>query len=217
MIRPGGPALPTVHLVRHGESTWNLRHLVQGQRTEPALTELGRRQAVDAAQRLGCARPVRLLTSDLTRATQTAGIIGDAVRLTPIRTAFLREQGLGELEGLTTQDASARLADVDLADPAVRYSGGESRLDVARRIAALLTGPLLGGLGPSDEVVMVSHGDTIRVAVAVLLGEDLAQAPWRTVENGSVITVVGRAVRGRGSPIAPMATVPATSSGHRDR
>jgi probable phosphoglycerate mutase len=137
--------------------------------------------------------------------------------LTPIRTALLREQGLGELEGLTTQDASARLADVDLANPAARYGGGESRLDVAGRIAALLAGPLLGGLGPSDQIVMVSHGDTIRVAVALLLGEDLARAPWRTIENGSVTTVASRAVRVRASPIAPMAAVPATSNGHHDR
>ena len=72
----GPPTLPTVHLVRHGQSTWNLQHRVQGQRDEPALTVLGRRQAVDAARELVGARPVRLLTSDLTRAVQTAGIIG---------------------------------------------------------------------------------------------------------------------------------------------
>ena len=35
---------------------------------------------------------------------------------------------------------------------------------------------------------MVSHGDTIRIAVAELLGEDLADAPWRQIDNGSVTT-----------------------------
>jgi probable phosphoglycerate mutase len=217
------PTLPTVHLVRHGQSTWNLQHRVQGQRDEPALTVLGRRQAVDAARELVGARPARLLTSDLTRATQTAEIIGHALGLTPIPTPLLREQALGDLEGLTSQEASARLAGVDLSDPAVRNSGGESRHDVAARIAALLASPLVGDLDETDEIVLVSHGDTIRIAIAVLLGENQAAAPWRSIENGSVSTVVptttaiGAALRNQSAPSAPTAAAPAASSGLRDR
>ncbi len=219
-----GRILPTVHLVRHGQSSWNLQHRVQGQRNAPALTDLGRRQAVDAARELAGVRPVRLLTSDLTRATQTAEIIGRALGLTPIATGLLREQSLGALEGLTTREASARLAGVDLADPAVRHAGGESRDDVAARIAALLVSPLVSDLEETDDVVLVSHGDTIRIAIAVLLGEDQADAPWRTIENGSVTTVVRPArLVGRSrfressrAPSVPTAAVPATSSGHGD-
>jgi probable phosphoglycerate mutase len=220
----GSPTRPTVHLVRHGQSTWNLQHRVQGQRDEPGLTDLGRHQAVDAARRLADVRPSLLLTSDLTRASQTAAIIGRALGLTPIPTALLREQALGELEGLTTQQASAMLAGVDLADPAVRYAGGESRLDVAARIATLVASPLIGGLTATDEIVVVSHGDTIRIAIAVLLGEDQADAPWRSIENGSVSTVDPLAghrpravLRSQSGPSAPTAAVTAVSSGRGAR
>ena len=143
-------------------------------------------------------RPVLLLTSDLTRAVHTADIIGSALRREPIPTPLLREQALGELEGLTTAEASARLAGVDLADPAVRYAGGESRLDVAARIAALFASPLISELAPTDEIVLVSHGDTIRIAIALLLGEDQADAPWRPIDNGSVTTVIARRRHGSG-------------------
>jgi 2,3-bisphosphoglycerate-dependent phosphoglycerate mutase len=220
MTRPAGQrTLPTVHLVRHGQSSWNLQHRVQGQRDEPALTVLGRQQAADAGRTLAGGRPARLLTSDLARATQTAAIIGRALGLAPIATSLLREQALGELEGLTTQQASARLAGVDLSDPAVRYAGGESRADVAARIAALLASPLLRDLDETDEIVLVSHGDAIRIAIAVLLGEDQADAPWRSVENGSVNTVVPQAaairaaLRNPAAPSAPTAATPAASSG----
>ena len=204
MTGPAGPgAGPTVHLVRHGQSTWNLQHRVQGQRNEPALTDIGRRQAIDAARALAGVRPALLLTSDLTRATQTADIIGRALRLQPIHTTLLREQALGELEGLSTQEASARLAGVDLADPAVRYAGGESRDDVAARIGELFGTPMINALTASDEIVLVSHGDTIRIAIALLLGEDQADAPWRPIDNGSVTTVVPQASRIGSVPASP--------------
>lgn len=213
----GPPTLPTLHLVRHGQSTWNLQHRVQGQRDEPILTDLGRRQAVDAVRQLAELRPNLLVTSDLTRAVQTAGIIGPVLGLTPIATSLLREQSLGELEGLTTREATARLAGVDLTDPAVRYTGAESRDDVARRIVALLASPLIGDLDATDQIVLVSHGDTIRIAVAVLLGESQADAPWRTIDNGSVTTVVPRAFTTPGRPTVPTAAAPAASSGLHDR
>ena len=192
-----GSSLPTLHLVRHGQSTWNLEHRVQGQRNAPELTDLGRQQASTRGRGTVAARPVRLLTSDLTRAVQTAEIIGRAVGLTPIATPLLREQALGELEGLTTRQATARLAGVDLTDPAVRYArrgiparrGRQDRGHCSPR-------PLVGRRSaPTDEIVLVSHGDTIRIAIAVLLGEDQTTAPWRTIDNGSVTTI--RAVTGR--------------------
>jgi probable phosphoglycerate mutase len=111
------------------------------------------------------------------------------------------------------------LAGVDLADPAVRYAGGESRLDVAARIATLVASPLIGELTATDEIVVVSHGDTIRIAIAVLLGEDQADAPWRSIENGSVSTVVPQAaairaaLRNPAAPSAPTAATPAASIG----
>ena len=170
-VRPAtGPIrihCPALYFVRHGQSTWNLERRVQGQQDEPELTELGRQQAADTAARLlGAARIALLLSSDLTRAVQTAEIIGEALRLTPVVTPLLREQSLGSLEGLSTQQATDALAGVDLTDPDRTYAGSESRNDVLARVRHLLADPQLGRLAEGAGVALVSHGDTIRIAVA---------------------------------------------------
>jgi len=182
---------PLLHFVRHGQSTWNLEHRVQGQQAAPELTDLGRQQSADAAAHLTEApgSAVVLFTSDLPRAVGSAEIIGRVLGITPLVTPLLREQSLGSLEGLTTRQATVELAGVDLTDPAVRYGGGESRDDVAGRVRELLGRPEIGRLGPADGAVLVSHGDTIRIAIADLLGEDLMVDPWRAIGNGSITTV----------------------------
>src|SRR5213080_4771065 len=93
---------PALHLVRHGQSTWNVRHLVQGQADEAELTELGRSQARSSADLLAGLPVQRVITSDLRRARQTAQVIGEALALTPVVSTLLREQSLGEVEGLAT-------------------------------------------------------------------------------------------------------------------
>jgi probable phosphoglycerate mutase len=182
-----------MHLIRHGQSTWNLDHRVQGAQREPPLTELGRQQAAAAAVTVNSRAPGRiglLLTSDQTRAVQTAEIVSSAIGVQPMPTPLLREQSWGALEGLTTTQALAALTDVDITDPDFRWAGGgESSNDVRSRIALLLGSPTITDLPAAAEMVLVSHGDTLRVLLAQLLGEDPADAPWRQFENGSVTTV----------------------------
>src|SRR5690606_8371940 len=71
-----------VYLVRHGQSQWNLRRLTQGQTPHPPLTELGRSQSAAAAELIAAdlddlgLTAQRLVSSDLTRAVETAETIG---------------------------------------------------------------------------------------------------------------------------------------------
>ena len=193
-----GVAGPALHLVRHGESTWNVAGLVQGQTDEAELTQLGRRQAAAAAKVLAALEPVRLLASDLRRASTTAQIIGAATGLTPIRTSLLREQSVGRLEGLTSTQArvqweiEAAAAVDEYGDPMpladLRVGGGESIRDVLARVAALLASPLVTDAG--GDVVIVTHGDTIRILLGHLLGDDPDEPVWRDVGNAEVHSVL---------------------------
>jgi len=201
-----GGRVQVLYLVRHGESTWNVERRVQGGQSAPPLTELGRSQARVAAAILSdllIDRAGLLVTSDQIRAVQTAQIIGDATGLRPILTPLLREQSWGALEGLTTTRAMAELTGVDLTDPNLRWAGGgESTNDVLARVKELLESDVVSDLPADADVILVSHGDTIRVLVAHLLGEELVDAPWRQFENGSVTTfratpVPGSAARWR--------------------
>ncbi len=189
-----------LHLVRHGQSTWNVLRRVQGQNDEAELTPLGREQAGAAAQTLAQFSAVRLLTSDLRRAVQTAEIIGGTTNLVPIQTSLLREQGLGVLEGLDSAaaaqewDRAARRASEEwdeygepLPATAIRPPGGESMRDVRGRVGGILASPWV--TDATGGVIVVSHGDTIRIMLAVLLGDDFDEPAWRPVGNGEVHSV----------------------------
>jgi probable phosphoglycerate mutase len=178
------------YLVRHGQSEWNVLRLTQGQTHHPRLTELGREQATRAAELLaeepGVGR-LRIVSSDLARAAETADIIARRLGSPITHDERLREQHLGTLEGRGYDDTWAAAEAHDWSDPSLPIAGGESLLDVHARMSAALSEHAAG----DRPVVLVSHGDAIRVAVAHVAGHAPHEAPWVDVPNGAVARVDG--------------------------
>jgi broad specificity phosphatase PhoE len=105
------PAAGTVRvlLLRHGQSEWNAVQRWQGTADSP-LTALGREQAIETAWTLAGIDTVfdALWSSDLSRAAETAAIIGDALALgAPRIDGRLREAHAGEWEGMTPSEIEA--------------------------------------------------------------------------------------------------------------
>ncbi|WP_222262467.1 histidine phosphatase family protein [Modestobacter marinus] len=176
----------TLLLVRHGQSEWNAAGRMQGQTAHVPLTELGHRQAAQAAAELaalvGQGRgPGALFSSDLRRALQTAAHCAAATGL-PVRTTpALREQGYGVLEGRPSRE----LWDlVDWTDPHWAAEGGESLAELHTRVGSFLAE--LRADPPAEVVAVVTHGDTIRAAQAVAAGLGPAEMPAVTPHNGTV-------------------------------
>ena len=94
-------------LIRHGQSTWNSEHRIQGQ-LDPPLSAEGRRQAELLAGRLAGRRFAGFYSSDLKRAFETAEILAPAVGARPEPVPALREIFLGEWEGLRTEEIAER-------------------------------------------------------------------------------------------------------------
>jgi probable phosphoglycerate mutase len=93
-------------LTRHGQSEWNALGRWQGQ-ADPPLTDLGRRQAHEAARSLGTVDGI--WASDLLRAAETAAIIGDDMGVGPVvLDTDLRERDAGEWTGLTRAEIEQR-------------------------------------------------------------------------------------------------------------
>jgi broad specificity phosphatase PhoE len=150
---------------------------MQGQTPWPALTEHGLRQARAVAERLGTGdRPRRLVTSDLCRAVQTAKAIADRFDLIVETAPLLRERCWGIYEGRPIADGHLAESKLSASD---RVPQGESRQDVVDRVRKFLAG--IAGVGP---IVVVSHGDVIREAVAVLTEVGDVEAP---ITNGCVV------------------------------
>lgn len=151
------------------------------------LTALGYAQAHAAAQALVGARVSAVLSSDQTRAVSTAKVI--ALRLgVPLElTAELREQALGELEGRSYDELVPEAVAEGAAISEIRWGGGESVADVHTRLSGFVASRERSWL---DEVVLVSHGDTLRILLAVLAGRSHREVDWADeFANGEVRTV----------------------------
>ncbi|GAB2966552.1 histidine phosphatase family protein [Amycolatopsis acidiphila] len=197
--------MAVLHLVRHGESEWNLAGRVQGQSPEAgALTARGLDQAARTAALLAERHPdaAAIFSSDLPRARQTADVIAGVLGL-PVHTdPRLREQDLGSLEGLRfadpldggiVQDAIDRL----WREPWRRPGGGESITDLYERIHATLD--RYAGEHEGRELVLVTHGGPVRVATTT--ADPRLREPVPRVEVGNAtVTTLDRS--GRYSPDA---------------
>lgn len=88
--------MPTVLLVRHGETDWNRSGQIMGERPIP-LNQNGRAQAQRLAAFLK-ARPIQALySSPVARALQTAAILASALQLPVTPDRGLTEIGVGEM------------------------------------------------------------------------------------------------------------------------
>ncbi len=92
-------AVTRLLLIRHGQSLWNIERRWQGQANSD-LSELGRKQALKAAKKLGNVEVV--LASPLGRSQQTAEIISEEIGVGPVITIpGLIERDTGEWSGKT--------------------------------------------------------------------------------------------------------------------
>ncbi len=153
-----------IRLARHGETADNLEPFrFQGFRDTP-LNDTGRRQARELAERVAGDGIASLWSSDLSRARETAEMVGERIGLSPALDARLREGARGRWEGHL-------MVDVRRAEPELytawrrggahfRFPGGESLLEHQQRVTEALgeihdTGPL--------PALVVCHGGSIRV------------------------------------------------------
>ena len=172
-------------MLRHGQTDYNLGSRMQGQ-LETDLSELGRAQAVAAAEVLGKLQPLLIVSSDLRRAFDTATKLGERTGLAVAVDSRLRETNLGDWQGMTHAQIDAEAPGARLAwrdDATWAPHGGESRVDVAARsvplVAELVAGaPEWGGAGePERPVVLVAHGGLIAALSAALLKIPVANWP----------------------------------------
>lgn len=95
--------MTTIYIVRHGETKWNVKQLMQGHKDSP-LTEKGIEQAKDIKKELDNIRFYRVFSSDLMRAKRTAEIISLEKKLAVTTTKALRERSFGKYEGTSVKE-----------------------------------------------------------------------------------------------------------------
>jgi len=151
-------------LGRHGQTNDNIEPIrVQGFRDTP-LNDTGRRQAQELAERVADRGIVSLWSSDLSRAQETANIVGARLGLEAKLDPRLREANRGEWEGRLfielEREQPERYAEWRRAGESFRFPGGESLVEQQERVCAALR-----DIRATDQLpaLVICHGGSIRV------------------------------------------------------
>jgi probable phosphoglycerate mutase len=162
---------------RHGQTAWNAARRVQGQ-TDVPLDPLGRQQAFEAGARLASLRPTRIVSSDLSRAADTATALAEVCGV-PVETdPRLREMQFGAREGLTWDEAWERMPEAMRAwldGDESKVEGSETHAQAGERFAAAVR-EHADALGEDDLLVVVAHGAVSRVGTCAFVG--LPEDSW---------------------------------------
>jgi probable phosphoglycerate mutase len=179
-----------IHIIRHGETTWNASKRWQGQ-IDTALSERGQQQARLLAAYLRGRAITAIYSSDLMRARATAEPLAAALGLRVRTDARLREMALGVLQGLTIDEIRAQYQhELDALKANWldhRVPGGESRRMMQMRAHELLEEVDAREAGP--EIALVTHGGVVRVLMQRLF-PDHPDVTTKPVENTSITTIV---------------------------
>ncbi len=156
--------------IRHGESTANRMGIIQGQGDFP-LSETGREQARLTEKALVDFRPQRVYTSPLRRGRETAEIINGPHGAPLMALAELMEYDLGEFEGFTMDEITARFPQVrERTARGVPFhhlpADAETDEQVDKRTRRALSMIMQCGC---NRVVVVSHLGVLAFMIAVLL------------------------------------------------
>jgi 2,3-bisphosphoglycerate-dependent phosphoglycerate mutase len=142
-------------LVRHGETDWNAEGKLQGHTDRP-LNDYGRRQAQALAERLAGESIDAVYASDLSRARETAEILGAKLGLPVLVDPDLREKNWGNWEGLTSDE---RLH--------IEFEGETSEAHRDRTLSAVQR---IVERHPDGRIVVVTHGGSLRRIQAAVSG-----------------------------------------------
>jgi len=160
-------------LVRHGATTATEEGRFSGS-SGAELSEEGRWQAGRLGERLAKETIAAIYASPLSRALDTARIIGTHCGLEPIVRDGLREIGHGHWEGMKRADVEREFGDEYAAYSADPFTfapeGGESGVAVLARALPVVREVVSSH--PGGCVLVVSHKATLRLVLSSLLGFD---------------------------------------------
>lgn len=171
-------------VLRHGRTGHNQLGIWQGH-LDISLDDVGRAQALVAAEALRGEQPAFIVSSDLARARETADAVGAACGLPVERDARLREIHVGQWQGQRHSDIADTqrelVAALDAGHDPRRGVDGETVAEVAERARPAVL-DCLDRLEPGQTGLLVSHGVTALALVADLVGLDQRTA-WTSMER----------------------------------
>ena len=163
--------MPSLILLRHGQSQWNLENRFTGWVDVP-LSPQGEKEAREAGLKLKSYRIDTAYTSVLRRAIDTLNLALETAGkkgIPIIKDEALNERHYGELQGLNKEETAKKFGDAqvllwrrsyDVAPPK-----GESLKDTAARTLPYFRDMILKELKEGKNVLVAAHGNSLRSMV----------------------------------------------------
>ena len=180
----------TILLVRHAAHV-HLDRRLSGRMPGVALSEAGREQAARLAQHLAIEAIDRVECSPLERTRDTAAAIAAGSGLpSPAPVEALIELDLGEWTGAAFEDLHGQPAwdRWNTERGTARVPGGETMAEAQARIAGHIGATAAAHDG--ETVLMVTHSDMIRAAVAHVLDLPLGNLHRFDIDPASITRIV---------------------------
>lgn len=159
-------------VLRHGQTDWNLEARLQGS-TDIPLNDTGRDQARHAGEILKSHGLTKIVASPLSRALETARIVGEATGLTPDIDARLIERNFGLFEGMTIDEVHLHRKEMRaFMNPKADLDGkhypdnAEPLIEVLDRVEACVNDHRVG-----HRTLFVCHGIPFRAVSRRFLNE----------------------------------------------
>lgn len=166
--------MPSLFIVRHGQSLWNLENRFTGW-ADVDLTPLGEEEARHAGDLLKLYPIDTAYTSVLKRAIHTLAIICDMVDrpdLPVTQDAALNERNYGDLQGLNKAETAQKYGADQVLAWRRSYTqtppGGESLADTFHRVIPYYQQTIEPQLKADKNVLIVAHGNSLRALMMYL-------------------------------------------------
>lgn len=175
-----------IYLLRHGETDWNKKRLLQGH-TDTLLNETGRRQVEETAKKLAASglQMDVIVSSPLKRAKESAQIAARMLGYPQEKIVveeLLIERGFGEGEGMALEEMKARYPDRDC-------TGMESKEELIRR-AGLALQKITDMFSDAQRILLAAHG---AILFALLEAASEEPIPYRgrsaCLKQGSIYRI----------------------------
>ena len=180
--------MPTIFLVRHGETDWNREGRIMGTLPVP-LNERGDEQARGVAQALTRYPIAALFSSPVARAVQTADRVAERLGLPITEEAGLTELAMGGWEGRYWNELESDQSRRSLYSHPLeaRAPGGETLAEVQKRAVAAIENALaIQNHRPS---VFVTHADVVRTVVAHYLNLRITDSQRLRIDHASLTII----------------------------
>lgn len=159
-------------VVRHGQTLWNKKRVIQGQ-MDSLLSELGRKQMLVVARRAKYLGIDNVVSSDLFRAIEAAQIIADILETVVSESlSYFRERNLGILQGKMSREAKIEYQTLfDEKERVLSIPPALSGIEAENCFGQRITNGLnyLRSKYGKQRILLVAHGMVIRFLYADLV------------------------------------------------